>query len=74
MADSVFDAYDDYDQGNLVQDDRQYALTQPQFKRPPQPIPARDRYRAPRRLDDVHDLPEEVKSYGQSLRLDSFGK
>jgi hypothetical protein len=70
MGDRIYDLLDDFEHTENAQDRRQFPLTQPQFRVPPQSMHTmpRDRYRAPRRFEDVNDIAEE-----EDVRLDSFG-
>jgi hypothetical protein len=73
MGDGVFHILNELENR---QPGRQYSLTQPQFSLPPRPVPARDRYRAPR--DFVRDVPDHPQAYEyeeqQDIPYDSFGE
>lgn len=74
MGDSVFSLLNDLENRDATRNSQQYPMTQPQFKAPVWPVPSRDRYRAPRRDDDVYDVPDDEDLYGGSAHLDAFGE
>lgn len=71
MSDPVFDILNDLDHRTVAS--RPYAITQPQFKIPSQPMPPRDRYRTRGKEDVICDIPES-EGCGSQESLDSFGE
>lgn len=74
MEDDVYHILDELDHRGPARTHSQYPMLQPQFRPLPQPVSARDRYRAPRHHDEfVYDRVSDDELYGEESPFDSFG-
>ncbi|KAF2786722.1 ATP-dependent DNA helicase MER3 [Melanomma pulvis-pyrius CBS 109.77] len=73
MEDDVYHLLDELDHRGPARTHSQYPMLQPQFRPLPQPVSARDRYRAPRHHNEpVYDRVSDDELYEEESPFDSF--